>query len=249
MKPFDYQDFYERVGKENGWDFSQIRVKSNGVGWNFYEEVRKKAQGDSVLLDIGTGGGENIIHIASSFLFVVGIDLANGMIQTARANIQKSNVHNVNCFEMDAAQLQFPDEFFDVVSCCHAPFSAKEVRRVLKKGGVFLTQQVSEADKWNLKETFGRGQAFGEEDGQLKIGYIKELEDAGFSSIQSFDYNAVEYYERVEDVIFLLKHTPIIPNFGRVRGDFDQFNQFVRNNQAEKGIKTNAKRFKIVAQR
>ncbi len=142
MKKFNYQEFYERVGKENGWDFSQVRVSSEGVAWNFYDEVKKQGQSDSVLLDIGTGGGENIINIASSFLFVVGIDLARGMIETARSNIQQSNVPNISCFEMNADQLQFPNEFFDVVSCCHAPFSAKEISRVVNKGGLFLTQQV-----------------------------------------------------------------------------------------------------------
>ncbi|GLX67907.1 class I SAM-dependent methyltransferase [Paenibacillus glycanilyticus] len=247
MNEIEYKDFYDRVGISNGWDFSKLRVTSEGVTWQLYEEVKKKCSGTEVLLDIGTGGGENVLNMASSFLLGIGIDNSNGMMSTAQSNLNKANVSNVRFVQMSSECLQFPSEFFDVISCCHAPFSAGEAARVLKKGGFFLTQQVGEADKLNLKSAFGRGQSFGVEDGVLRDNYITQLQEAGFHIVELLEYDALEYYERPEDLIFLLKHTPIIPNFGQHQDDFSILNDFIANNRTPKGICTNSRRFMIVA--
>ncbi|OKP80107.1 SAM-dependent methyltransferase [Paenibacillus helianthi] len=247
MNELEYKDFYDKVGKINGWDFSKLQVTSEGIEWNFYEEVIRRSKGTDVLLDVGTGGGENVLSIASSFHSVFGIDISSGMMETAKSNLNKANVSNVEFKQMSSDHLEFPFDSIDVVSCCHAPFFSNEVGKVLKNGGTFLTQQVSEGDKLNLKNAFGRGQAFGVVDGTLKETYIRELKEAGFQSVESFDYNAVDYYHRPEDLLFLLKHTPIIPHFGYEDKDFQILNDFIENNQTPKGIITNSKRFLIIA--
>jgi ubiquinone/menaquinone biosynthesis C-methylase UbiE len=178
---------------------------------------------------------------------VFGIDLSSGMMDTAKSNLDKANVSNVQFKQMSSDNLKFPFDLIDVVSCCHAPFFSNEVAKVLKNGGIFLTQQVSEADKLNLKTAFGRGQAIGVVDGTLKETYVRELNEAGFQSVESFDYNAVDYYRRPEDLLFLLKHTPIIPHFGHEDRDYQILNDFIENNRTPKGISTNSKRFLIVA--
>ncbi|WP_322396061.1 hypothetical protein, partial [Clostridium perfringens] len=91
-----------------------------------------------------------------------------------------------------------------------------------------MTQQVRECDKANLAQAFGRGQS-SREDGALKDQYTKELRLAGFGDIQYAEYDAVEYYEREEDLIFLLKHTPIIPGFGQEELDVRILQQFIRD--------------------
>ncbi|URN96256.1 MAG: class I SAM-dependent methyltransferase [Candidatus Pristimantibacillus lignocellulolyticus] len=247
MNELEYNNFYDKVGKIIGWDFSELQVTSEGIGWNFYEEVIRRSKGTDVLLDLGTGGGENLLSIASSFRSVVGIDLSSGMMETAKSNLDKTNVSNVQFLQMSSEELQFTNDFFDVVTCCHAPFFSNEVAKVLKNGGIFLTQQVSEADKLNLKTAFGRGQEFGVVDGTLKAAYVRELKEAGFNSVESFEYNAVDYYRRPEDLIFLLQHTPIIPHFGHEKKDFQILNDFIENNRTTKGICTNSKRFLITA--
>jgi ubiquinone/menaquinone biosynthesis C-methylase UbiE len=249
MNESEYKSFYDKVGKINGWDFSKVRVISEGVKWNFYEEVIKNCKTSGVLLDIGTGGGENVLKIASSFLLLIGIDISSGMFETANSNLKKTNVENVRFLQMSSDDIQFPANFFDVISSHHAPFFSKEIAKVLNADGFFLTQQVNEADKLNIKKAFGRGQAFNEIDGTLKEKYIRELKEAGFSDVQSFEYNAIEYFQRTEDLMFLLKHTPIIPNFGDDKKDFDILNDFIRDNRTDKGIRTNSKRFLIVAKK
>ncbi|MDJ0332872.1 class I SAM-dependent methyltransferase [Planococcus sp. S3-L1] len=249
MTEWDYEEFYENVGNLNGWDFSQIQVVVDEPEWNFYDEVKKKSKKTDVLLDIGTGGGENVLTVASSVLFTVGIDLSHRMIKTAKENLEKSNIPNVRVFQMSSENLQFPAGFFDIVLSRHAPFDAIEVANVLKTDGVFLTQQVSEADKLNIKTAFGRGQSFEEVDGTSKEKYVRELQKAGFSNVQAYEYNVMEYYRSPEDVIFLLQHTPIIPNFGKEQEDFSRLVTFIENNQTPKGICTNSKRFLIIAKK
>ncbi|MBV6713358.1 class I SAM-dependent methyltransferase [Paenibacillus chitinolyticus] len=247
MNPSDYIKFYDRVGKINGWDFSNVKCVSEGIKWDFYNEVMKTCKRSDILLDIGTGGGEAILSIAESALLLVGIDQSTGMIDTATKNSAKSGVPNVRFLKMDAENLEFPADFFNVISCRHSEFFAKEIAKVLIQGGTFHTQQVSENDKSNIKEAFGRGQAFGTKAGTLKHQYITELSEAGFSDIQSFECNVIEYYQTAEDLIFLLKHTPIIPDFGRTEVDFQMLQQFIKENQTEKGIRTNSERFIITA--
>ncbi|WP_339208647.1 class I SAM-dependent methyltransferase [Paenibacillus sp. FSL K6-3182] len=249
MNAVEYKQFYDQVGKINGWDFSKVKSVSEGIAWDFYEEVIQYCKKSDLLLDIGTGGGEALLSIADSALLLIGIDLSTGMIETALNNVKQSNKSNIRFLQMDAEKLDFPDHFFNVVSCRHSAFSAKEIAKVLVNDGVFFTQQVSEYDKLNLKEAFGRGQSFGTKKGVLKNQYIAELADAGFTDIQSFEYNATDYFETAEDFIFLLKHTPIIPNFGQSETDFQILQQFIKNNQTEQGIRTNSERFMITARK
>jgi hypothetical protein len=169
------------------------------------------------------------------------------MIQTANANLLKAKKANVRIVQMDAENLQFPSGFFNVVSCRHSHFEAKEVKKVLVSDGVFLTQQIGDCDKFNIKQAFGRGQQFGSDTKSLKDNYLSELAEAGFTDIESFEYDAAEYYDSYEDLIFLLKHTPIIPGFGECDHDMDILQKFIEDNQTEKGIKTNSNRFMIIA--
>ncbi|NHN31694.1 class I SAM-dependent methyltransferase [Paenibacillus agricola] len=249
MNSIEYKAFYDKVGKINGWDFSNVKCVSEGIKWDFYNEVTKTCKKSDILLDIGTGGGEAILSIADSALLLVGIDHSTGMIETATKNSAESDIANVRFLQMDAENLNFPENFFNVVSSRHSCFYAKEIAKVLVKGGMFLTQQVSETDKLNMKEAFGRGQALGAKKGSLKAQYITELNEAGFNDIQSFEFNAIEYYQTPEDLIFLLKHTPIVPDFGQYELDFQILQQFILENQTERGIKTNSERFMIIARK
>src|SRR3712207_1953598 len=132
MNETEYRKFYENVGSLNGWDFSQLQVVMDEPEWDFYDEVKKRSQKTDVILDIGTGGGENVLTIASSMLLTVGIDLSHGMIKTAKENMEKSSIPNVRFFHMSSEKLTFPEGFFDIVASRHAPFFASEVANVLK---------------------------------------------------------------------------------------------------------------------
>lgn len=249
MNDINYKQFYERVGKRIGWDFSRLNKIEEGKKWDFVEEVAKITKPTSKLLDIGTGGGEQILRLAKKVKIITGIDHSVGMISTAKRNFNKSGYKNVHFLRMSSAKLKFPDSSFDIVTSRHCDFYPQEVYRVLVRGGRFLTQQVSEGDKINIKNIFGRGQAYGIKDGTLKNRYIKELKNLGFKNIRTRDYNSTVYYKTEKDLIFLLKHTPIIPDFGKNKIDFETLEKFVKENMTTKGMKTNTKRFMITARK
>lgn len=100
MNELEYARFYETVGKLNGWDFSQLQVSVNGTDWEFNEEVIKRCNKTKILLDIGTGGGENLSSLAPSVLLAVGIDSSNGMIDSAIENLKKMKLANLRFVKM-----------------------------------------------------------------------------------------------------------------------------------------------------
>lgn len=133
----NYKKLYDRVGNLIGWNFSKIKVTSEGEKWDFYKKVVEYCHVSDLLLDIGTGGGECVLKIATNVLLLIGIDISKNMMQTANKNFQKSQKDNVRFFQMDARNLKFPNGFFNIVSCRHSNFFANEVNRVLVNGGIF----------------------------------------------------------------------------------------------------------------
>ena len=96
--------------------------------------------GDRVL-EVGVGTGIN----ASLFphdCAVTGIDFSSTMLEKARERIGQQGVRNVRLLEMDAADLKFADDSFDIV---YAPYVisvvpdpvvvAREMYRVCRPGG------------------------------------------------------------------------------------------------------------------
>ena len=106
--------------------------------------------GDQILeVGVGTGISLPMYPRACS---VVAIDLSDGMLERARTRVEQYNLRNVRLIQMDATQLKFPDNSFDIVyapyfiSCVPDPLAVtREMRRVCKPGGrlVFLNHFLS----------------------------------------------------------------------------------------------------------
>src|SRR3954447_16378846 len=96
--------------------------------------------GDRVL-EVGVGTGINAALYPRDCA-VTGIDLSDSMLEKARDRIARKGVRNVRLLEMDAANLKFADDSFDIV---YAPYVisvvpdpvavAREMRRVCRPGG------------------------------------------------------------------------------------------------------------------
>ena len=96
--------------------------------------------GDRVL-EVGVGTGINAALYPPD-CSVTGIDLSASMLEKARERIARKGVRNVRVMEMDAANLKFADDSFDIVyapyviSVVPDPVSvAREMRRVCRPGG------------------------------------------------------------------------------------------------------------------
>ena len=96
--------------------------------------------GDRVL-EVGVGTGINAALYPRDCA-VTGIDLSSSMLEKARERIARKDVRNVRLLQMDAANLKFADDTFDIV---YAPYVisvvpdpvavAREMRRVCRPGG------------------------------------------------------------------------------------------------------------------
>jgi ubiquinone/menaquinone biosynthesis C-methylase UbiE len=108
-------------------------------------------RGDRVL-EIATGTGLNLPHLHELVAdggWVTGVDLTPAMLEIARANIARHGWKNVEVREADAAQLPFPDAYFDKVICTFALSiipdyrgAIQEIRRVLVPGGRFVSLEM-----------------------------------------------------------------------------------------------------------
>jgi ubiquinone/menaquinone biosynthesis C-methylase UbiE len=102
-------------------------------------------------LDVATGTGNTALALAPLVLRAIGLDVASGMLDQARARAQAENIQNVEFITGSAEDLPFPDAEFSLVVSRHAPHHfhdldkfLREVRRVLKPGGrLVVADQIS----------------------------------------------------------------------------------------------------------
>ncbi len=93
------------------------------------------------ILEVGVGTGINA-PLYPRDCTVTGVDLSASMLEKARERVRRKGITNVRLLEMDAADLKFADDSFDIV---YAPYLisvvpdpvrvASEMRRVCKPGG------------------------------------------------------------------------------------------------------------------
>ena len=96
--------------------------------------------GDRVL-EVGVGTGINAA-LYPSYCSVTGIDFSSTMLEKARERVARKGVRNVRLLEMDAANMKFADDSFDIV---YAPYVisvvpdpvgvTREMYRVCRPGG------------------------------------------------------------------------------------------------------------------
>jgi phosphatidylethanolamine/phosphatidyl-N-methylethanolamine N-methyltransferase len=96
--------------------------------------------GDRVL-EVGVGTGINA-GLYPPDCVVTGIDLSEPMLEKARERVLRKGLSNIRLLAMDAADLKFPDNSFDIV---YAPYVisvvpdpvavVREMRRVCRPGG------------------------------------------------------------------------------------------------------------------
>lgn len=116
----------------------------------FSEKTRREviSQVKGKILEVGVGTGKNL-PLYPTGCDVTGIDFSPEMLKRARARVEKLGL-NVQLIEMDAQNMDFPDNTFDTVvaTCvfCSVPDPVKgfrEIKRVCKpEGQVILMEHV-----------------------------------------------------------------------------------------------------------
>ena len=102
---------------------------------------RMGIKADDRVLEVGVGTGINA-DMYPRDCSVTGIDLSSSMLEKARDRVARKELRNVRLLQMDATNLKFADDSFDIV---YAPYVisvvpdpvavAREMRRVCRPGG------------------------------------------------------------------------------------------------------------------
>jgi SAM-dependent methyltransferase len=138
----------------DGWDFSWLgdRLIDHPLPWDYEAMLLDHAGRSPDLLDLGTGGGEFLAGLPHHPGRTVATEAWPPNVEIARRRLRPLGIEVV---EMKAAgenaqqnraaalvRLPFPDESFALMASRHESYVPSEVARVLRPGGVFLTQQV-----------------------------------------------------------------------------------------------------------
>src|SRR3954465_6556543 len=107
---------------------------------------------DDHILEVGVGTGMSL-PLYPRHCSVTAVDLSDMMLERAHARVLRYNLRDVRLIQMDATELKFPDNSFDIVyapyfiSCVPDPIAVtREMRRVCRPNGriVFLNHFLSD---------------------------------------------------------------------------------------------------------
>ena len=143
----------EAIAHIHGWDFSHINdryTEECDLPWDYRAEALDALRPDSRILDLDTGGGEFLLSLGHPLSLTAATEHFAPNVELCRQTLLPLGVD----FRDAAADgpLPFPDGCFDLVLNRHGSFDPREVFRVLRPGGVFLTQQVGEHNDRELVE-------------------------------------------------------------------------------------------------
>ena len=144
--------YEESIAQIKGWDFSHIegRYKEYPLPWEYRGIIEKYLKPTDKLLDIDTGGGELLMSLGHEPNLTYATEGYAPNVELCRSVFSEKGIH---FSEMsDYSHMPFAQESFDVVINRHGSYDAKEIYRVLKKGGIFITQQVGEDNDRELVE-------------------------------------------------------------------------------------------------
>lgn len=246
---------YDDIGN---WDFSDIKYTTyQESNWNFYDEIKKHSTSSSLLLDLGTGGGEKALSFLPGVGMIIATDFSKEMIKTANENKKQFPDKKIKFICMDNLNMMFPKNLFDLVSARHTMIDAKQIYDTLSNGGYLIVEGVDKQDCWELKTLFQRGQAFHDEISISQIDY-ENIKKAGFQEIKMQEIIQYEYYETEADLLALLLKTPILDDFSEIENannthnlsiEKDLFDTYVSAHKTQKGIELKRVLYGIIAKK
>lgn len=239
----------DSVGTLNGWDFSRVRAGRDPTLWDYVDVVRQYLKPTDHVLDIGTGGGEIFLSLASFFGVGVGVDQNPAMIATAQHNLSTLALDNISFRRMEGSDLQFEADEFDVVLLRHLRVYVSEIVRVLRPGGYFITQLVGQRTSLNFLDAFGWTPAsFGPDWWQTVAELAHQFRAHGCHILTQAEYDVPYWFKDVESFIFWLMSVPW-PETIKLEKHWQNINRILETAQTNRGIETNEHRGLLIVQK
>ena len=190
-----------------GWDFSYLKNKyfCEVPDWDYQKIVLKYLKKDMQLLDMGTGGGELLATFGHPYEKTA---VTEGYEKNYHLLLEKLQPRGVNVqFVNEQDELNFSENTFDIVINSHESFDISEVKRVLKPGGIFVSQQVGDFNGVNLASRVIPGYKKVTFDFHLAL-VTKALKNYDFDILyQDEAYLKQEFYD-MDGLIYYLRTIP-----------------------------------------
>ena len=233
----------EEIAHIHGWDFSHIegRYRENtDFPWDYRQTVREYLRDDMKLLDIDTGGGEFLLSLAHPYKNTAATENYPPNVELCRERLGSLGI---DFRQADGnGELPFESESFDIVIDRHGDFNPREIYRVLKSGGIFVSQQVGAQNDRELVELlcgdlplpFSEQYAARAADAFREAGFSVLRQDECFRPIEFYDVGALVWFARVipwEFIDFsvathtenLLRAQEILKSNGSISGNTHRF--------------------------
>ncbi len=143
----------EEVAHIHGWDFSHIHGRyeeENDLPWDYEKIVRQYLKRDLNIMDYDTGGGEFLLSLQHPYSRTSATEGYPPNVKLCSEKLLPLGINFKEC--NNPSQIPYDDESFDLVINRHGGFDAKELFRLLRQDGVFITEQVGEDNDRDLVE-------------------------------------------------------------------------------------------------
>lgn len=211
MKNTELFDMFLKQEDEpfSGWDFSLIgstgRVQNSLLPWSYCSKVMPMMKSAETMLDMGTGGGELLSKLRPFPAETYATEGYEPNIEIAKKTLKPLGV-KVKSFKDDHS-LPFSNHQFDLIINKHESYSEKEIFRILKPGGMFLTQQVGGFDCLEINEILQAPIQQEYLDWNLENA-ARKLKDNGFDILETDEAFPIQRFFDVGALIYYLKAIP-----------------------------------------
>lgn len=133
----------EQKAHIHGWDFSHIRGRyaaEADLPWNYETLVRSHLNDGMKIMDYDTGGGEFLLSLNHPYSQTAATEGYPPNVRLCAEKLLPLGIDFREC--NNPADIPFGDATFDLILNRHGSFDPAEAFRLLRRNGMFITEQV-----------------------------------------------------------------------------------------------------------
>lgn len=196
-----------------GWDFSHIknRWEEEPLPFDYKGIVLEHLSDDDILLDMGTGGGEFLLSLNHPYKNTYATEGYLPNLEYCKEHLSPLGI-TVEGIDK-SGHIPYDDGQFDIIINKHSSYDISEVKRVLKKDGLFITQQIGCLNNRALSRVFIEDFELPNKNNHLKKQAELFLND-GFEILDKMVYHpSIRFYDIGALVFFCKKIVWEFPDF------------------------------------
>ena len=192
----------------HGWTFDGIeeRFVNGALPWSYTSIALPFIAKSSCMLDLDTGGGEFLADLPFQAEITFATEGHSPNITVAYKRLRALNIPLI-AVDNSTSLLPFKGNSFDLVLGRHAAFSWNEVQRVLKPGGIFISQQVGSDNHVDLNLLLGAAKCNLTKVWNLDTA-LNQASETGFSILSQGEAHPKD---QIFDIGALLIHLKTVP--------------------------------------